>query len=484
MGNCDKNKDYDSKYLDIVGKENIITPTEQISERAVDYIIENFNIYSIRQDNKTEIWIYKDGIYIQNGKSYLEQELYLILKEKFKSTNVRDIIKKIEARTYIDKYDFFEQEPKDEIAVQNGILNLKTRVLSDFTPKKIFFSKLKCNYDDTSDCEMIKSFIYSIVACQTDIETLQEMVGFLFLKDYMFHKAFMLEGGGRNGKGQFIQIIQKLLSPLNFTALSLNQIENDKFLLINLHKKLANICGDLSSNDLKTTGIFKNLTGGDPIVADRKNTSPVEFINYAKMVFACNQLPITNDNTHAFFDRWVIISFPYTFCDSADIDLKNPLHKLKVPSIAEKITSDSEMSGFLNWALDGLSRLLKNKEFTTNSSTLDVRRKWISKSNSFQAFCEDFIDVGGSTDFIIKSDIRKSYSNFCNKYGLIILSDKKIKSYLTENLSCFDEKLYHSDLTSRPHIWRGIKLKDISVVSEILDVSETNACKELIAQSE
>ena len=484
MGNCDNNEKYNSKYKEVVGSKNVITPTERISERAVNYLLEHFHIYSMREDNKTEIWIYIDGIYVRNGRTYLEEELYLILREKFKSTNIRDIIKKVIAKTYIDKYDFFEKEPKDEIAVQNGILNLKTRKLSDFTPEKVFFSKLRCDYDDSADCEMIRSFIENIVACETDVKTLQEMVGFLFLRDYKFHKAFMLEGDGRNGKGQFIQIVQKLLSPLNFTALSLNQIENDKFLVINLHKKLANICGDLSSNDLKTTGVFKNLTGGDPIVADRKNSSPVEFTNYAKMIFACNQLPITNDNTHAFFNRWVIVSFPYTFHDKSDIDPTNPMHKIKVPSIAEKISSDSEMSGFLNWALDGLTRLLKNKEFTTNASTLDVKRKWISKSNSFQAFCEDFIEVGNSNDFMLKSDMRRSYTNFCNQYGLLILSDKKIKNYLSENFSCGDELLYHAEFTSRPRAWKGIKIKDKAVSSDLLDVAETNACREIINRSE
>jgi phage/plasmid-associated DNA primase len=70
------------------------------------------------------------------------------------------------------------------------------------------------------------------------------------------------------------------------------------------------------------------------------------FENYAKLIFSANQIPKSPEDTDAFFRRWEIINFPNQFLQNAD------------KKIMKKLTISEELSGFLNFAINGLKRLL------------------------------------------------------------------------------------------------------------------------------
>ena len=84
--------------------------------------------------------------------------------------------------------------------------------------------------------------------------------------------------------------------------------------------KLANLVGDISKDALKGTGNFKLITGKDQISARRKYLNRIKTTIYAKQIFSANELPVTYDLTSAFFDRWIIIDFPFKFISKEEYD--------------------------------------------------------------------------------------------------------------------------------------------------------------------
>ena len=56
------------------------------------------------------------------------------------------------------------------------------------------------------------------------------------------------------------------------------------------------------------------------------------------------------------------------------------------PNIIEKLTTPTELSGFLNWALEGLERLLKNKNFTGLKPLEQRKEIWLIGSSSLYKF--------------------------------------------------------------------------------------------------
>lgn len=428
------------------------------SELIVTNILSTEHIYSTMDDDKSEMYIYQNGIYLPNAKSFIKLFCRRILNKTYTTTICNEVISKIEADTFIDKELLFKNEDTNRIPVENGILNLKLKILEPFTHKKRYFNKIPIKYDPEKDCPNIKQHFKTILK-NSDTETLviQELFGYLLLKNAKFEKSFMFSGNGRNGKSKSLEIMKRFLGAENCSNITLQQLEKDQFILGEFHNKLANLGGDLSNTPLKETGNFKSLIGRDLITAPRKFLTPINFVNYSKMIFCANEIPKTYDNSIAFFNRWIIIDFPYTFLQQKEYDLLKEKDKTNVkladPNIIDKISSNKELSGLLNWGLEGLKRLEKQDGFSYSATTDDVKNKWIRKSDSFAAFLMDMVkeDYEG---FVLKEDMSKYYSHYCRKHKIIMSGDKHIKKLLIENLGAWEDRESSGEL--RRTIWKGI----------------------------
>lgn len=430
-----------------------------VTEQIKDLFLTYNHIYTTRSDVKPETWIYENGIYIPEGVTYIKEFVKLILEESYTSHLCNQIIDKIHVESFINEDDFFINEDINLIPLRNGIYNIKKNKLLSFSPKYRFFNKVNAFYDPLEDCPNIKKHFNTVLQDQSDIEVIQELFGFLLYRDYKFQKAFMFSGTGSNGKGITIELMKLFINPANAVNLSLTQLEKDKFCVADLYCKYANLCDDLSKTSLKETGMFKQLTGQGMVSGDRKFKNRISFVNFAKMIFSANDLPITHDMTEAFFRRWVIIDFKFKFKPQKEFDLLKDTKGIKVadPSIIDKMTSDAELSGLFNWALVGLNRLLQNKSFSFSKSTTDTRTKWLRKSSSINGFILDCLTEDYDS-FISKEMLRKEYTKYCRKHRLMTEPDHIIKRALETQLGCSDTVKVID--TQNKRVWVGIKFKD------------------------
>lgn len=430
------------------------------TELMVEYIKKTNYIYTTKDDLKSEMWIYEDGIYRPNGKSCITEICRHILGAVFTPQLVNEVIAKIEADTFIDSEQFFKNDYVDEVPVLNGILNLKTKRLYSFEPKKIFFNKIQANYNPEAKCPFITKHFSDVLKNENDVKVMFEIFGFLLYKDYFIEKAVMFLGDGRNGKGKTIDLMKRFLGANNCCSVPLNSLSDGGFRTWDLFGCMANLAGDLSSTALKDTSTLKQTTGRDLIGADRKNRSTVNFINYAKHIFACNDLPKVYDFSRGFWERWVLFEFPYTFVKKEIYDdlEKEEKKKFKImnPFIIEQITTQGELSGLLNESLDGLHRILKQKDFSYSVGIDEIKKFWVRKSDSFTAFAMDNLEESFDGK-ISKALLRKSFYKYCKEFKLKGASDKNIKVVLEEMFGVTD-----SQETGGERVWEGIKLKEKS----------------------
>jgi len=433
----------------------------EASELLVDEIKRTNFIYTTKMDKQPEIYIFEEGIYVPEGVSEIQRQLRIIMEENYSEWLANQVISKIKTDTQISPEIFFKDGEVWQIPVKNGILDLRTRELFPFDPEKIFFSKIPIEFKEDAVCEKIDKFLGDVLACEEDKNVFYELAGFGFVKDYFLERAFMFVGDGRNGKSKTIELLKKLVGVGNCASVPLSAITSDSPFVERLWKRYFNLAGDISSKDLKETGMFKQLTGRDPISANRKYKNIVEFVNYAKMVFACNDLPRVYDYKDGFWDRWILMDFPYKFVDE-DV-YKNAKDKkflkIKNPNIINEITTDEEMSGFLNMALISLKKLIVNKKFSYTKGTAEVKDKWIRKADSFMAFCMDYIEEDYDSK-ISKKEIRNSYKNYCKLHKVSGVSDKAIKATLQENYGTSEEFIRPMMGSSQEWHWTGIKFKE------------------------
>ena len=431
------------------------------SELLVDQIEKDNYIYTTKVDKASEVYIYKDGIYLPEGEFEIKEQLRKILRETYSEWIAGQVMAKIKMDTGISSDEFFKEDNLYEVPVMNGILNLKTKELEEFTPKKIFFSKFPVTYNSEAKCPLIDKFLSDVLSKSEDKLVFYEFAGFGLVKDYFLEKACMFVGNGRNGKGKSIELLKRLVGVGNTASVPLSAITSDSPFVERLWKRYFNLAGDISSRDLKETGMFKQLTGRDPISANRKYKNIVEFTNYAKMIFACNELPKVYDYSDGFWERWVLMEFPYRFVDKCVYDSEKNKKNLKIKdvNIIEKITSDEEMSGFLNKALEGLHRCFDNGKFSYTIGTEEVKNKWIRMSDSFMAFCMDNVD-GDYDSKVTKRELRNVYKKYCDTHKVGGVGDRAIKATLQEMFGATEDRASIGTNMTLEHIWTGIKLKN------------------------
>jgi putative DNA primase/helicase len=354
-------------------------------------------------------------------------------------------------------------------------MQLKTRTLIPFAPIKIFFSKINATYDPKATCPTIDKHFETILKDPSDKKVLYELIGFCLYKEYFLEKGVMFLGNGRNGKGKTLEMIKRFLGAKNCSYQPLQKLGDDPYSRAYLFGKLANIVGDLGSKDINNSEAFKTLTGRDVITGQRKFMSNVEFTNHAKLMFACNNLPKTNDSSLAFFNRWLMFEFPYTFLSQAEMNEfpKNERKNLKLqdPNWVDKLSSIEELNGLFNKALDGLERILTNKSFSNTKGINATKNLWIRKSDSVTAFFNEQLKTAEFEYRISKRIFKKEYSKFCRTNRLRPLSDKMIYNTLTGNeFGVSDFQDYKTGYT----YWEGVAFKDGEIVQGDISGNKTS----------
>ena len=454
--------DFITSFLDKL-KTEVLTQLAQrkrstASELIVQTIMKKYTIYTTRHDVKPEMWIYFGGVYVPHARTFIREFTRMILGESFTTNFGNLVVSKIEVQTYIDPDEFFGNPNKIEIPVLNGLLDLRTRELTDFTPEKVFFNKIPVKYDPQAVCPSIKEHFQAVLKHEDDMPVIFEIFGYLLWKDHFVEKAIMLSGDGRNGKGKTVELMKRFIGPKNCANVPLQQLDNDLFAVGEMFNKMANLSADISPTALKSTGYFKNLTGRDMISAPRKFLPRVHFVSHAKQIFCANALPRTYDSTPAFWNRWILLEFPYQFLSQKEINALDPKDRefvrLADSRIIDKLSTELELSGLLNLALDGLDRLHEQGDFTYSSSVSEVKEMWIRKSDSFSAFlmdcCEEDYD-----SWTIKQDLSRAYSIYCRDHKLVQVGTKSIK-YTMATKGFWEER--PSINGKQQAVWEGIKL--------------------------
>lgn len=217
--------------------------------------------------------------------------------------------------------------------------------------------------------------------------------------------AFLL-GSGANGKSVFLDVITALLDTANITNYSITTLcdeERGKDARKGIEGKLLNICTEVGREIEGAT--FKKLATNEPITGNRKYHNNETITDYARLLFACNELPRTNDVSEGFFRRFAIIEFGVTI----PAEQQDPL-------LASKI-KQTELAGVLNWVVEGVRLYVDNKYKLTEyerGKTLvnDYRRE----SDSVLSYLSDKeIKAGG---YEVKySDIYDAYRSYAVGYG-------------------------------------------------------------------
>lgn len=277
------------------------------------------DLLKIKKDYVSKMLYFYDedkGIYINNDE-YIKgvmTQLCSSLKE-FQKKEVINFL-----NTFLELHlTEFNSNPLS-IVFENGILNLRTMKLEPHHPDHLETIRLHVNYNPEAVGPTADEFFNTATCGDPEITTLlYEAIGYSFLKTAELHKAFLLIGGGRNGKSTFLDVIKNICGRENCTSLDFKDL-GEKFRVGMLHNRLVSLSGDISNQPLKDSDLFKQIVGGDEITLERKNAHPFNDTVFTTLMFSANSLPRTPDTTSGFYRRLCIIPFEADLTSVSTVD--------------------------------------------------------------------------------------------------------------------------------------------------------------------
>lgn len=399
------------------------------------YLHEMFN--GVKKDGL--YWVYYDNKY-QTGRILLEE---LMIEE----LSTIKINQRNEVRSYLNalpqKFNHDVIDDAKYIGVKNGILDVENEILYKPDAKYFIQTYFDCSYVKEVNTGYIDKILWELADQDESIHLLlEEVMGYVLLKDQRFQVAFIALGEGSNGKSTFIKMITNMVGIDNVSAIDYSQV-TEKFKIAGLLNKVLNVGEEMPNKLTKQPEIFKKLITGDAVQAEFKNENTFVLRNKAKFIFTANELPPTTDRTYGFFRRWIIIPFNAKF-DSRNRDL----------NLDFKMKEEGFKNAVLKVALRGLKRLLKQNHFTQSELVDAAMHSYQVDNNSILRFVEESII---NIETIIDRDVIsvfKEYREFCLNYGFQNLSLPKFAKEILK---------HYNELELKPITINGLWIRQFKI---------------------
>ncbi|MBC1778933.1 hypothetical protein HCA46_08795 [Listeria booriae] len=217
----------------------------------------------------------------------------------------------------------------------------------------------------------------------------QTYFGYIFSQGHQSNVLLIGVGNGANGKSTLFNCLEELIGKSYVASVPLNNF-NTEFGLEPLIDKKLNLATESDANAFKT-GKLKAITAGESISVNRKNKPEITMILPIKLIFLVNELPILTDSSLGFERRLLILPFKRTFtAEQQDKDLQ--------------ITLLGELSGILNWAVEGLNKLIaQNYCFKIPAALKEASERYFGVGNPVGKFVQE--RVNPSSGEVIESKL-------------------------------------------------------------------------------
>lgn len=306
------------------------------------------------------------------------------------------------------------------LPMRNGYLHLEDHgfVLKPHDRNFGLQHVLKCDYDPTAPTpERFQRFLQRILPDNQVRARVQEYIGYTFLPDARFQRAQLWLGEGANGKGTLANILQALHH--RTAAVQLNALEG--FRLAGMVGASLIYCDEAPQRGIHEQTL-KSLIAGESVMVDRKYQDPLTLRIKGKWLVLGNHFPAITDQSSGFWRRWDIVPFSTVIPENE-----------RKPLLEQEIIAN-ELSGVLNWSIDGLLRLLKRGSFDVvlPEQMRVMLRQAKTETNSVQAWFEA-VDCQVSTKAQTqKTVIYANYADWCRANGMAPVSSIKFWKRLPE----------------------------------------------------
>jgi putative DNA primase/helicase len=291
------------------------------------------------------------------------------------------------------------------VAVANGLLEVETRNLLPHSPQ--FFNQTAVPFDYDKDVPRPQRWHDFLDAVWPDeptaINVLGEWFGYVISGRLDLHKIFVMVGPTRGGKGVIARIETALIGKRNVCGPTLSSLGGEFGMQPMLGKTLA-IISDARSGSSKNAPVvverLLSISGEDTLTVNRKYKAQWNGKLPVRLHIISNELPRLGDASSAIVGRLVLLTTTRSWLGKEDYELENNLRK--------------ELTGILNWALDGLERLTVDNEnhFTRFAAADEAITQMRDLASPVGAFVRERCELGPDAEIAV-DELYAAYKDWC-----------------------------------------------------------------------
>jgi putative DNA primase/helicase len=356
----------------------------------------------------TRIWrIYKSGEWVSFSEDEMGQVFYKRILEDVPALKSQNYVNNVIAFT---KYTlgvgkWAEGNSVDYLPFNNGVWSFADRVLLPHSPDHRLTWKLDRNYSPVAtEWDAIDRFLSTITQ---DNERLKNLLiascAAVLTGRSDLHKALYLFGGGRNGKGTFLRLLEMLVGDSNSHSTDLGSLCENRFEVANLHGKRLVVCAD-EDRRIRGFSTFKKITGGDFLRGEEKGLKAFKFQFQGMAVLASNEPIFIGDNSYGLSRRLISIPFEYTIPTGQERDL-TPEFRSDLPSFTTYLLNLDRQ-----WVTDTL------RHAQAIPKIKDLEWELATRTDSIASYYDDRLIFDAEAK-IPAATLYQDYRNYCLDMG-------------------------------------------------------------------
>ena len=313
------------------------------------------------------------------------------------------------------------------IPFKNGVWDVKNRKLLPHHPNFLLTWKLTRDYPTVAGLEFpsIDRFLTQVTRGNHQLKNiLIAACNAVLLGRSDLQKAIYLVGGGSNGKGSYLRLLEMLVGLTNCHSTTLHDLCENNFELANIYKKRLIICPD---EDKRVGGLsrFKSITGGDSIRGEKKGKDAFRFRYEGMVAIASNDPIFLGDSSYGLSRRLITIPFKYQV----------PTHERRDLTAEFEVDLPAFTSYLLSLDEDTVKSILLG-----SSDVAEIREtEWdlTTRTDSIAAFYDDSL-IFDPTSKTPSSELYRSYKEYCVASGL---SAKSLQKFIPDLVELCSTKL-------------------------------------------
>lgn len=404
---------------------------------------------------KNEIGIlfnYSDGVYKMLSDQDISNLILVMLYEDmlWGYRTKRNVSDKVACLVSIVPDLVLTNDKGDYFNVKNGLYRISTKELIPHTPDFISLVQFPVIYDPNATAPTWEMCLNTWMAGQErneKMELLQQFAGYLLTSSMVHAKALFLVGDGGNGKSTFADTLGMVIGEEGTSRIDLEDLYS-MFGLKGLIGKRLNIIEEVGGNYYQSHKL-KKLISGEPLTINMKFKDQFKFSPQAKFIFAVNSMPRVDDSSTATERRIAVVQFNNNFRNNPNTDLR----------FADGLLAQ-ELSGILNWMIEGLEKLKKAKQFTVTVEQKVALLEYREENSSVEGFIGECLNFTPGKTITVR-DLYSEYKDYCMKDG------RKFKSAIafTKELKAHGKRYEKFQFIEResghsPSRFEGIEVKN------------------------